>query len=785
MRCRVFATLLISIWFSGEAAAQDARWWSEAVEQSLARAGGNRTELETALNRAPKSQRTGMAFLVANMPETDLKSLKADFLLSNADLAYKAREEAPWGKDVPEELFLNDVLPYANIDENRDGWRKQFYDLCMPIAKTCKSASEAAHKLNVEIFKKLNVRYSTQRKAPNQSPTQSIEQGKASCTGLSIVLSDACRAVCIPARVVGTPLWANKRGNHTWVEIWDRDWHFTGACEPDPNGLDRGWFIGDAAQAKKDSLEHAIYASSFRKSDVHFPLVWARKNRSVPAENVTERYAKKSEAKPATVRVMIRVVDAQKKRTAVPVTVVEVGNTATRHEGKSRGETSDTNDFLTFDLLPDKEFLIQAAAAEKKIKTGVAGGQQLIEIVLDEGSSHSSVDVSKSAAALKSLQKALADSPRTLEDIAGADFTRISLSKSDAAAARDLLWKGHVALIRSERTEEMKNRVIKDGDLEMPFAYKIFGKKPPGGRSLWISLHGGGGAPKRDNDRQWENQKKLYTVDEGIYLAPRAPTNNWNLWHEPHIDRMFNRLIENLVVFEDVNPERVYVLGYSAGGDGVYQVGPRMADYWAGAAMMAGHPNGVSLLSLRNLPFALQVGGDDSAYNRNKVAREYGEMLAKLRKDDPDGYEHFVKIHEGKGHWMKLEDKAALPWMAKRSRNSTPNRVVWRQTGVPHDRFYWLAVPENQKKVDTLVVVERQGRNIEVKTAEKVTTLLIRLDDRMLDLDEPITVKHGGKTLYFGSPSRTIETLAKTLIGRGDPKLTFDAEVKVELPTGR
>ena len=107
------------------------------------------------------------------------------------------------------------------------------------------------------------------------------------------------------------------------------------------------------------------------------------------------------------------------------------------------------------------------------------------------------------------------------------------------------------------------------------------------------------------------------------------------------------------------------MLGYSAGGDGVYQLAPRMADYWAGAAMMAGHPNGVSLLSLRNVPFALQVGGNDAAYNRNKVGKEYGEQLDKLQKDDPKGYEHFVKIHEGKGHWMNLEDKAALPWMAK------------------------------------------------------------------------------------------------------------------------
>ena len=43
---------------------------------------------------------------------------------------------------------------------------------------------------------------------------------------------DACRAVGVPARFVGTPLWADKSGNHSWVEVWDKGWHFTGAAEP-------------------------------------------------------------------------------------------------------------------------------------------------------------------------------------------------------------------------------------------------------------------------------------------------------------------------------------------------------------------------------------------------------------------------------------------------------------------------------------------------------------------------------------------------------------------------
>ena len=76
------------------------------------------------------------------------------------------------------------------------------------------------------------------------------------------------------------------------------------------------------------------------------------------------------------------------------------------------------------------------------------------------------------------------------------------------------------------------------------------------GRSLFISMHGGGGAPPAVHESQWQ---------EGIYLAPRAPTDTWSLWHQRHINNFFDRLIEDLIVFSNVNPNRVYLMGYSAG----------------------------------------------------------------------------------------------------------------------------------------------------------------------------------------------------------------------------
>ncbi|MFW6161965.1 MAG: transglutaminase-like domain-containing protein [Planctomycetota bacterium] len=265
--------------------------YRRGVAQALVAAGENRGQLVAALEAARPEHREAAAFLVAHMPERDLTSLTSDYLIENVELACQARAEMPWGKDVPDELFLNDVLPYASINERRDRWRRGFYRRFAPLVGECETPGEAARTLNRTIFETLGVQYhATKRPKPDQSPFESMAAGYASCSGLSVLLIDACRAVCVPARFVGTPRWVTQRENHSWVEVWDgRCWRFLGAAEPGP--LDRTWFVARAREADLARPEHRIYAASFRRTATRFPLVWDLEIRYVPAVDVTPFYA--------------------------------------------------------------------------------------------------------------------------------------------------------------------------------------------------------------------------------------------------------------------------------------------------------------------------------------------------------------------------------------------------------------------------------------------------------------------------------------------------------------
>jgi len=387
----------------------------------------------------------------------------------------------------------------------------------------------------------------------------------------------------------------------------------------------------------------------------------------------------------------------------------------------------------------------------------------------------------RGAAALDALRRHLQLPIDERPSLADADFALVPLRRAEATAAADLLFEAHLERVAAETRDAWRDGRVDLGPDTMRFLIRRFGDAPTGRRSLWISLHGGGGTPPEVNDQQWRNQIRLYEPTEGIVVAPRALQNTWDLWHEPRIDRFVARLIECAVALEGVDPDRVFLLGYSAGGDGLYRLGPRLADRLAAASMMAGHPGDADPRSLRNLPFSIQVGALDSAYERNQRAREWGERLAELQRADPGGYPHLVRIHDGLGHWMQRRDAFAIEWMSRHLRTPWPRRVVWHQHAVTHDRFYWLGVEGDDRRPKSTIIAETSGQVVALREAD-VAEVTLWLDDALIDLDQRVVVRHHDEILHDALVQRTIATLDESLSRRRDRRLMAPAVLRVRIP---
>ena len=292
----VAAILAFLVWPKGEGVYDPAK---DAELQEILNASPRGEELLALMAETPVEQQQELSFLLVNMPETDRETMDLALLKENVEYAHLARTKYKWTRELPEDVYLHDVLPYHVVDEVRDSWRRELYELFAPAVDSCATMYDAVCAVNANIPRLTGVDYNTKREKTNQSPRESMRQGMASCTGLAILLVDAYRAVGIPARFAGTASWHDNRGNHSWTEVWlDGEWRVTEYYFP--SKLDHLWFMPDASKANAEDRTYAIYATRFGKADDWFPMVWADGDKedvtvdmlpqTVGAENVTERY---------------------------------------------------------------------------------------------------------------------------------------------------------------------------------------------------------------------------------------------------------------------------------------------------------------------------------------------------------------------------------------------------------------------------------------------------------------------------------------------------------------
>lgn len=347
------------------------------IDRALENADSNRGEILEVFKKTENKNREAAAFLISYMPTNDLKTLTSEFILDQINGAAKARKEFKWCKSLPDSIFLNEVLPYFSLDEERDNWRFDFYNKFKPYVKNCKTVYEAIDSVNQNIKDVLKVDYNTKRSIVNISPFKAIEEKMATCTGLSFLLVDAFRAVGIPARISGTPMWTNMRGNHNWVEVWiDGEWYFT---EYYPDKLNKSWFLADAGKADPLKPIHWIYSSSYKPGNTFFMRVWANGKNDINGWNVTENYIKLYEKqlesetlKPDELIIRIVLYDSpyeEKAENRISGKVRLLQGEKQINFGFTPQPVDDLNRFLKFKIKKNERYSIEFQNSDGKTKT--------------------------------------------------------------------------------------------------------------------------------------------------------------------------------------------------------------------------------------------------------------------------------------------------------------------------------------------------------------------------------------------------------------------------------
>ncbi len=751
------------------------RWWNDAVEDSLKRAPETKGAWEQTLAMVPPEQRPAMAYLLANLPFRDLEKLPPEALLANVALAYQARAEVPWSKQVPEEIFLDAVLPHASLTEPRESSRGEFHAKYLPLVKDCKTPGDAAQLVNQHLFKDYKVTYNTRRLRTDQNSKESIAQGMATCTGLSIMLVEACRAVGVPARVAGIASWPGRGGNHTWVEIWDNGWHFAGAAEHDPKGLDHAWFVADASKAIRESPRNAIWASTYKTTGAVFPLAW-NASAKVNGENVTDRYSG-SPAKASHKPLLMVEVRRGGERVIADVSALDRATGSTLLSGKSLGPQADINLHLSGQTAPGESFLVVARLdGVYTCREVTVNEDTVVRLDLDKP------DPEKNSAAINAL---LTD--RFGADAAKRDVARKILSEVPFDdQARELAREAYKASpLHDGLRKEYEAKTVKTSDRASPYLWRHVGEKPKDGWALVIAMHGGGNAPKAVNDSQWKSMFERYYKDHPeaggyVYLSLRAPNDTWNGFYDDAICPMIERLIRQFVLFGDVDSDRVYTLGASHGGYGAFVIGPKIPDRFAAVHASASAPTDGETFgeNLRNTRFTFMVGERDTAHGRAERCLSFAKKVEDWRGKF-GGYAGGFEWRPGVGHAVPDRDKVA-EMVREGRRDPWPKQVVWVQSDDVLKHFYWVEAPN---AVEGGRVEASVKDNTITVTADKQKALAFWLDSSIVDLSKPVTVTvNGGKAETF-TPKANLETFCVGLDERGDPRLSAPARMELALGT--
>ncbi|MFV0378057.1 MAG: transglutaminase-like domain-containing protein [Mangrovibacterium sp.] len=193
-----------------------------------------------------ENERQAMEFLYAYMPISDLGDYQADFFLANARKSLQARDDLKWVENLPEDIFLQFVLPVRINNENLDSFRIEMYDEIRDRVKNIDNIEQAALEVNHWCHEKVVYRGTDIR---TSAPLSTVRKAFGRCGEESTFTVASLRTAGIPARQVYTPRWAHSDDNHAWVEVYiNGTWKFLGACEPDAR-LNMGWFTEPARRA--------------------------------------------------------------------------------------------------------------------------------------------------------------------------------------------------------------------------------------------------------------------------------------------------------------------------------------------------------------------------------------------------------------------------------------------------------------------------------------------------------------------------------------------------------
>ncbi|MDR2040367.1 MAG: carbohydrate-binding protein [Bacteroidales bacterium] len=159
--------------------------------------------------------------------EDDVTYISAEYLINNIELAFMVWREMPWGKNIPFDVFCEEILPYRVKTEPLENWREKvlasFADFYKTFTKdTTTSVIEACNRVNDRL-----PRFRMDNDFPPMNYSQLMATTRSICDGMSALTVFVMRGLGIPVTYDFTPKYVEAKAGHSWNSVRDSAVHIS------------------------------------------------------------------------------------------------------------------------------------------------------------------------------------------------------------------------------------------------------------------------------------------------------------------------------------------------------------------------------------------------------------------------------------------------------------------------------------------------------------------------------------------------------------------------------
>lgn len=250
--------------------------------------------------------------------------------------------------------------------------------------------------------------------------------------------------------------------------------------------------------------------------------------------------------------------------------------------------------------------------------------------------------------------------------------------------------------------------------------------------------------------RSWPLLVVLHGLGDGPIAVPSidsmvqiGPFGRGDLWYRGLGEQDVFECIELAKQIFNIDPDRIYLCGFSMGGAGTFDLGLKYPDIWAACVPVCGTMDNLDMVTNgRNLPFWINTGSQDKVVPAKYSKKAYVKAVEL-------GFEHWKYTeYKDMGHSFWIDWGLIEKWLLAQKKTHHPPSISF--TCEKPSRAYWAEITKKSNHQGRATIdIKTASQKIEVNISN-IADYTLYLKDAPVKTDQEITIIENDKKIFTG-----------------------------------